>query len=115
MWFRYEKEMPDVVKDLSLQVKKGELFCMLGGNGTGKSTTLSLLSGIRRPYRGKILLKGKDIRKRKEKELFHGLIGVLPQNPQSLFVGNTVREDLWEMFLDFISSEKRNMKSKWSV
>ena len=98
VWFRYEKETPDVVKDLSLQVQKGELFCILGGNGTGKSTTLSLLSGIRKAYRGKIFLNGKDIRKIKEKELFHGLIGVLPQNPQSLFVGNTVREDLWEMF-----------------
>lgn len=98
VWFRYEKETPDVVKDLFLQVQKGELFCILGGNGTGKSTTLSLLSGIRKAYRGKIFLNGKDIRKIKEKELFHGLIGVLPQNPQSLFVGNTVREDLWEMF-----------------
>ena len=112
MWFRYEKEMPDVVKDLSLQVKKGELFCMLGGNGTGKSTTLSLLSGIRRPYRGKILLKGKDIRKRKEKELFHGLIGVLPQNPQSLFVGNTVREDLWEMFSGFHIQRKKEYEKQ---
>ena len=82
VWFRYEKEMPDVVKDLSLQVKKGELFCMLGGNGTGKSTTLSLLSGIRRPYRGKILLKGR-IFASEEKNCFNGLIGVLPQNPQS--------------------------------
>ena len=112
VWFRYEKEMPDVVKDLSLQVKKGELFCMLGGNGTGKSTTLSLLSGIRRPYRGKILLKGKDIRKRKEKELFHGLIGVLPQNPQSLFVGNTVREDLWEMFSGFHIQRKKEYEKQ---
>ena len=112
VWFRYEKEMPDVVKNLSLQVKKGELFCMLGGNGTGKSTTLSLLSGIRRPYRGKILLKGKDIRKRKEKELFHGLIGVLPQNPQSLFVGNTVREDLWEMFSGFHIQRKKEYEKQ---
>ncbi len=100
VWFRYEKETPDAVKDLSLQVEKGELFCILGGNGTGKSTTLSLVSGIRKPYRGKMFLNGKDIRNIKEKELFlfHGLLGVLPQNPQSLFVGNTVYEDLWEMF-----------------
>lgn len=107
LWFRYEKESQDVVKDLSLKVKKGELFCVLGGNGTGKSTTLSLLSGIRKPYRGKVRLKGKDVRKLKDKELFHGLIGVLPQNPQSLFVGNTVREDLWEMFSGMYSQKKQ--------
>lgn len=100
LWFRYEKESEDVVKDLSLKVEKGQLFCILGGNGTGKSTTLSLLAGIRKPYRGKVRLKGKDIRKLKDKDLFRGLIGVLPQNPQNLFVGNTVKEDLWEMFSD---------------
>lgn len=98
VWFRYDKEGEDVVKDLSLKVKKGELCCILGGNGTGKSTTLSLLAGVRKPYRGKIFLKGMDIRKISDKELFHGFLGVLPQNPQSLFVGNTVEEDLREMF-----------------
>lgn len=101
LWFRYEKDGKDIVKDLSLKVKKGELFCILGGNGTGKSTTLSLLSGIHRPYRGKILLAGRDIRKISDKELFHHFLGVLPQNPQSLFVGNTVEEDLWEMIGGF--------------
>lgn len=100
VWFRYEKESPDVVKDLFLHVKKGELFCILGGNGTGKSTTLSLISGVRKPYRGKIYLKGKNIKDIKDKELFCGLVGVLPQNPQSLFVSNTVREDLQEMLMD---------------
>lgn len=98
VWFRYEKEGQDIVKDLSLSVKKGELFCILGGNGAGKSTTLSLLSGIRKPYRGKIFLKGRNVWKISDKELFDHFLGVLPQNPQSLFVGNTVEEDLWEMF-----------------
>lgn len=101
IWFRYEKEGKDIVKDLSLKVKKGELFCVLGGNGTGKSTTLSLLCGVHRPYRGKILLGDRDIRKIPDKELFQKFLGVLPQNPQSLFVGNTVEEDLWEMIGGF--------------
>ena len=105
-WFRYEKTSPDVVKDLSLRVEKGELFCILGGNGTGKSTTLSLISGIRKPYRGKILLNGKEIQKIPKKDLYHHFLGVLPQNPQSLFVGNTVEEDLMEM------CGKKNAKEK---
>lgn len=98
VWFRYERELPDVVKDLSMEVRKGELFCMLGGNGTGKSTTLSLLSRINRPYRGKIWLKGKEIQKYSDKELFDHFLGVLPQNPQCLFVADTVEKDLREMF-----------------
>lgn len=106
VWFRYERELPDVVRDLSFQVTQGELFCILGGNGTGKSTTLSLISGIRKPYRGKILLKGQDIRKKKNAELTGGILGVLPQNPQDLFVKDTVLEDLKEMFAGW-SREKR--------
>ena len=61
LWFRYEKDTPDVVKGLSMKLYPGEFYCLLGGNGTGKSTTLSLLSRLRKPYRGKVLLQGKDI------------------------------------------------------
>lgn len=112
LWFRYEKESPDVVKDLSIKVNRGELFCILGGNGTGKSTTLSLISGIRKPYRGKIYLGGKDIRKIKDKELFDHFVGVLPQNPQSLFVADRVEEDLWEMFSGLSIQKKREYEGK---
>ena len=63
VWFRYEKDGKDVVQDLNLEVKQGEFYALVGGNGTGKSTTLSLISRVRAPYRGKILLNGIDIRK----------------------------------------------------
>lgn len=97
VWFRYEKDTPDVVKGLNLSLYKGEFYCLLGGNGTGKTTTLSLISRLRKPYRGKILLGGKDIRRYTDRELFHGYLGVLPQNPQSLFVKKTVELELFEM------------------
>ena len=44
IWFRYDKDQPDVVKGLNLSLKRGEFFALLGGNGTGKSTTLSIIS-----------------------------------------------------------------------
>lgn len=97
VWFRYEKDGADVVQDLSLTVYAGEFFALVGGNGTGKSTTLSLLSRVRSPYRGKILLRGKDIRRYTEKELYREYLGVLPQNPQSMFIKKSVREDLYAM------------------
>ena len=112
LWFRYEKEGKDIVKDLSLTVRRGELFCILGGNGTGKSTTMKLIAGICRPYRGKILLDGKDIRKISDKEMFRHFLGVLPQNPQALFVGNTVREDLEEMFADQLSISRKEQERR---
>ena len=97
LWFRYDKELPDVVKGATFKIRKGEFYSLLGGNGTGKSTTMSLICRLRKPYRGKILLDGKDIRKYNDAELFRGYLGVLPQNPQSLFVKKTVEEELYEM------------------
>ena len=97
LWFRYDKDLPDIVKGLSFSLKRGEFFALLGGNGTGKSTTLSLLSRLRKPYRGKVLLEGKDIRRYSDKELFRNFLGVLPQNPQSLFVKKSVELELFEM------------------
>ena len=111
LWFRYERDGKDIVKGLSMQVHKGELYCILGGNGTGKSTTISLLCGILKPYRGKIILNGRDIRKIRDKELFNHFLGVLPQNPQTLFVGNTVKEDLEEMLTDCSPEERSRRKA----
>ena len=96
-WFRYEKEGRDVVRDLSLEVKRGEFYALVGGNGTGKSTALSLISRVRSPHRGKILLEGKDIRKYSDRELYRGCLGVLSQNPQSMFIKKTAREDLYSI------------------
>lgn len=97
LWFRYEKDTPDILKGVSCKVPRGSLFAIVGGNGTGKSTTLKAVSGIVRPYRGKVFINGKRIEKYRSAELFHGLLTMLPQDPQSLFVHKTVREDLLEM------------------
>lgn len=83
LWFKYEKDSPDVVRGLSLTLKKGEFYALLGGNGAGKSTSLKLLAGLLKPYRGTVN--------------YRGMIGVLAQNPQTLFVKKTVREDLAEI------------------
>ncbi len=83
VWYKYEKDAPDVVRGLSLRVKKGEFLAILGGNGTGKTTSLKLLAGLLKPYRGQVRRNGS--------------VGVLPQDPQALFVKKTVREDLLEI------------------
>ena len=96
VWFKYERQSPDVIKDLSFKVYPGEMFCIVGGNGTGKSTTLALAGGMKKPYRGSVKIKGKFVDKYKNNELFKGILGMLPQNPQSLFVEKTVMLDLLE-------------------
>ena len=100
VWFRYERELPDVLRGTSFDVHKGELFALVGGNGTGKSTTLKCACGVTKPYRGTIRIKGKKLKEWKSNELFRGCIAMLPQDPQNLFVKKTVRADLQEMFSD---------------
>ena len=100
LWFRYEKNSPDILRGVSAQVPAGSLYAILGGNGAGKSTTLKAISGICRPYRGKVTLFGKPMEKYKSSELFSGCLAMLPQDPKSLFVKKTVREDLSEMTRD---------------
>lgn len=97
LWFRYDRKEPDILKGASFTVEKGEIFCLLGGNGAGKSTALSLINGIHKPYRGRLLLHGKEISRYTRKELFTGCIATLPQDPQTLFVKDTVGADLREM------------------
>jgi len=84
LWFRYEKDAPDVIRGLSLTLHKGEFYALMGGNGAGKTTLLNVLSGLLVSHRGEVCAGKK--------------IGLLPQNPQTLFVKNTVLSDLKEVF-----------------
>jgi len=97
LWFRYEKDSPDILRGVTAEVPKGSLYAIVGGNGAGKSTTLRAICGICRPYRGKVKVFGKPVEKYKSSELFGGTLAMLPQDPKSLFVKKTVREDLEEM------------------
>ncbi len=100
LWFRYERNTPDILRGVSAEVPKGSLYAIVGGNGAGKSTTLKAICGICRPYRGKVKVFGKPVEKYKSSELFGGTLAMLPQDPKSLFVKKCVREDLEEMTKD---------------
>jgi len=82
LWFKYDKKSQDVLRGLTLDVEKGQMFCVLGGNGVGKSTTLKAISNMIKPQRGKIDVDGK--------------LAMLPQNPQALFTEISVEDELME-------------------
>ena len=96
-WFRYERELPDVLRGVNLQVYAGECYCLLGGNGTGKTTALQVIAGLNKLYRGKVLVNGKLLKDYKGNSLYRQNLALLPQNPQTVFLRDTVREDLAEM------------------
>lgn len=95
VYFRYDKNSDDIIRGLNLKLYTGEIFALMGGNGTGKTTVLNIISGLNKPYRGNAFIDGKKIGD--IKNLYSGCIGVLPQSPKLLFTKKTVREDLYEM------------------
>lgn len=98
--YHYPQADVDVVEHLSLFVEEGAIFALMGGNGSGKTTTLHLLGGLLKPQKGTIEFFGRSLTKYKEKELRNGILGVLPQDPTTLFVRKTVEEDLYEVLED---------------
>lgn len=94
VWFRYEKELPDVLRGLSFSVWEHEIFCILGGNGSGKSTALAVASGLEKAYAGKIQIFGQKIKDYKNQSLYRSCLALLPQDVQTVFLRNTVKEEL---------------------
>jgi len=89
VWYRYSKEGPYILKDLSLQVSSGSILGIVGANASGKSTLLSLLFGAFKPQHGKI----------RQAEDAH--LALLPQDPTALFINDSVHDELMEHRRDF--------------
>ena len=114
VWFRYERDLPDILRGTSLQVWRGEFYCILGGNGTGKTTALNVISGLNKAYRGKVLIGDKPLRDYKGNSLYRGNLALLPQNPQTVFIKDNVREDLLEILeaLEIPKTKRAEMTEK---
>lgn len=108
-YFKYKKDDDFVLKGVNLKVKRGEIFSILGENASGKTTMLSLISGLNKPYMGEVFINGKKISR--VEGLYNGILGVLPQNVQSLFLKKTVYLDLMEtLSTKKISKEEKENK-----
>jgi ATP-binding cassette subfamily C protein LapB len=87
--FAYHEEAPEVLRDVTLTIGTGERIAIIGGNGSGKSTMLNLISALRHPTRGRVLiddLASSDV----EPVAWRSQLGVAPQSPA--FMSGTVRD-----------------------
>ncbi len=92
VYFRYAKDTSDVLRGLSLRAHAGELLTLVGGNGAGKSTTLSLIAGENAPQSGRILRFGARACG------YDARIAWLVQDVRALFMKQTVEDDLFDFF-----------------
>jgi branched-chain amino acid transport system ATP-binding protein len=82
-----------ILEGISLQVAEGELVCLLGGNASGKSTTLKTILGVVRPRSGRVLLGADDVTAWPVPQRIARGIAIVPEN-RRLFGDMTVRENL---------------------
>ena len=86
IYFKYDKNARDVLKNLSLDVYRGEILSVMGVNGAGKSTLLGVISGINKQYRGKCVVEN--------------TVSYLMQDVKNLFTKKTVYDELREISCD---------------
>ena len=91
--FRYPQTSADVLKNISFQIKGGEVVAIMGANGSGKTTLLLHLIALLRPSAGQVLIKGQDTRRCKPRHLA-GQVGIVFQNPDLLLQAATVSEEV---------------------
>jgi branched-chain amino acid transport system ATP-binding protein len=82
-----------ILQDVSLQVAEGELVCLLGGNASGKSTTLKTILGIVRPYAGSVSFAGEEVTGRPTSYRISRGMAIVPEN-RRLFAPMSVQENL---------------------
>jgi branched-chain amino acid transport system ATP-binding protein len=82
-----------VLKDVNIQIYPGEITCLLGGNASGKTTTLKTILGMVTPSSGQIVLDGEDISGLSTAQIVARGISMVPEN-RRLFKRMTVRENL---------------------
>ncbi|MDT8859754.1 energy-coupling factor transporter ATPase [Alkalihalobacillus sp. MEB130] len=95
LYYQYNKEQGVILKDLNFSLQQGDIYALLGGNGSGKSTFLKVLSGIYKPQTGKVFLQGNQLKSYSKNDRIK-MIGYLPQNPKLFFVEDTMGKEIEE-------------------
>lgn len=93
VYFKYEKNQPYIINNLSIKIKSGEFIGLIGETGSGKTTFIDLLTGLIKPTKGKILVNGKDIfASEKSIKRWRESIAIVPQ--YIFLLDNSIKENI---------------------
>jgi ABC-type multidrug transport system fused ATPase/permease subunit len=87
--FRYANELPEVLRDLDLEIRRGERIGLIGSTGSGKSTLVDLLMGLLVPNGGRLLLDGLDLHDPAHAERLAGWRASVAHVPQSIYLADS--------------------------
>jgi branched-chain amino acid transport system ATP-binding protein len=82
-----------VLRDVNVEIRPGEIVCLLGGNASGKSTTLKTILGMVTPSQGEVVFEGQQISGLSTTEIVGRGVSMVPEN-RRLFTRMTVKENL---------------------
>lgn len=91
--FKYRDEKY-IIKDINLEINKGECIAIVGKNGSGKSTLAKLISGILKPTKGDVLIDEINTRDKKQYINLRKKIGIVFQNPENQIIFNNIDDEL---------------------
>lgn len=99
LWFHYtdengERTSPDILKDISLSIDKGDFVALLGHNGSGKSTFAKHMNAILLPSAGTMTVDGIDTQDEEQRFTLRSHVGMVFQNPDNQIVATIVEEDV---------------------
>lgn len=95
--YEYKKESgesTEALKNISIEIKKGDFISIIGHNGSGKSTLAKHLNGLIMPQKGSITVEGIDILDNENIWRIRQIVGMVFQNPDNQFVGGTIEDDI---------------------
>lgn len=111
--FKY-KNQKEILNNINLQIKEGEIISIIGKNGEGKSTLAKIIAGILKPSKGQVLIDEVDAYKNKNFKEIRKKLGIVFQNPESQILFNNVYDDV-KFALNNLDLDNKDIRIKESL